>query len=373
MKLSGSPDNITHGSPVFFAQPGDPTAPVTVTQPDWMSKGETAWDKKPIPVPIGVAPAPGPDGHLTVVSANRATSWEFLGCTQAGSMGYVAKIIVQWNLTGPGYSTRWDNTSARGSGAPLMSTSLRADEALRGVQHALGITVPRVSADYVFPASHSDGSQGSDAIKYGMRFVLRPDYPVPPNASIGVQNVIYALKIYGVFVVDQGADLVMDADYTHPDLWEQAGVNYRSFSITGADFRPAEPGIPSMPTPPTPATESSSPRAIVLRAASRRLWLGGRLVLRGAVRKRIAARTRVFVEARLWGNWLRLGSRIVAADGTFGTSAHLRRASITQRGERRRLLRLRSLPLEYTVRTLKLRAVVPGLGRSNLVRVKIRR
>ena len=169
MKLSGTPDNITHGSPVFFAAPGDPTAPVSITQPDWTPEGETKWDGKPVPVPIGVAPAPGTDGHLTIVSAAKDVAWEFFGCTQAGSMGYVTKVIVQWDLTGPGYSTEWDNTSARGSGLPLISTSLRPDEALRGIQHALGITVPRVSADYIFPAAHSDGRQGPGAIKYGMR------------------------------------------------------------------------------------------------------------------------------------------------------------------------------------------------------------
>ena len=117
MKLSGTPDNITHGSPIFFSQPGDPTAPVTVTQPDWMPKGDTQWDGKPVPVPVGVAPAPGQDGHLTVVSADRETAWEFLGCRQAGQMGYVAKLVAQWDLTGPGYSTQGENTSARGSGA----------------------------------------------------------------------------------------------------------------------------------------------------------------------------------------------------------------------------------------------------------------
>jgi len=30
----------------------------------------------------------------------------------------------------------------RGSGAPLISTTLRAEEALNGIPHALGITVP---------------------------------------------------------------------------------------------------------------------------------------------------------------------------------------------------------------------------------------
>jgi len=66
LRLSGTPDNITYGAPVFFAQDGDPGAPVVVTQPDWLPKGDTAWDGQPVPVPVGVQPAPGADGHLTI-------------------------------------------------------------------------------------------------------------------------------------------------------------------------------------------------------------------------------------------------------------------------------------------------------------------
>src|SRR4051812_26924279 len=215
LRFSGTPDNPLYSAPVFFAQRGDPVAPVFVTQPGWLPNGDTEWDGRPIPAPSGVKPATGSDGHLTVVSADRRTAWDFYGCTVAGSGGYVTRMVAQWDLTGPGRSTPYE-TSARGSGTPLISTSLRAEEALKGFQHALGLGVPQVSSGYQSPATHSDGQLGPSAIRYGMRFVLRPDYPVPFNASDGVVNVIYALKVYGVFVVDQGADMEIDADFTHP-------------------------------------------------------------------------------------------------------------------------------------------------------------
>src|SRR5436189_239453 len=84
-------------------------------------------------------------------SVDRRTAWEFWRCTAAGTGGYTADVILQWNLGGPGYSADGEGNSARGSGTPLISTSLRADEALNGVNHALGITVPSVSSDWVFP------------------------------------------------------------------------------------------------------------------------------------------------------------------------------------------------------------------------------
>lgn len=239
MKLSGSPDNPDYSSPIFFAEPGDPVAPVTVALPSWAPNGDIRWDGQPVPVPQGVYAAPGSDGHLTVVSADRRTAWEFWRATKWDVTGYETSIIVQFDLTGSGNSSDpIDDTSARGSGTPLIATTLRADEAVHGIRHALGITVPRVSSTYLFPpATHTDGGQGPDAIKYGMLFVLRSDYPVPADASVGVKNVIQALKTYGAYVVDQGADLEMDADSTHPELWQEAGLREGSFDFTAGDFR----------------------------------------------------------------------------------------------------------------------------------------
>src|SRR4029079_18115508 len=253
MELSGTPDNPTYSSPIYFASPGDPVAPVNVTIPDWAPQGVIRWDGKPIPVPAGVTPASVSDGHLTVVSADRRTSWEMWRCTSAGPAGYTAAIIVQFDLTGPGYSDKMDDTSARGSGTPLISTTLRADEALSGVNHALGITVPSVGGSPVYPpATHTDG--GGARIECGIRFVLRPDYPVPPGASVGVRNVIQALKTYGAYVVDQGADFEMDADFTQPEIWAPTGLTQNSFDFTAADMRPAKAG----PVPPAPPARAAS-------------------------------------------------------------------------------------------------------------------
>jgi hypothetical protein len=370
LRLSGTPDNITYGAPIFFAQRGDPTAPVTVTQPDWMPDGETGWDRKPVPVPLGVRPAPGADGHLTVVSADRRTAWDFLGCTQAGPMGYVARVIVQWNLSGPGYSVEDRETSARGSGAPLVSSSLRAEEALGGISHALGFTVPRVSSSYVIPATHSDGRQGPGAIRYGMRFVLRADYPVAANAGAGVMNVIYALKVYGAYLVDQGADFEIDADFTHPEVWQQAGLSSKSLDIQASDLRPAELGTPPpIPMIVSPATRASRPE-VRLRANRRPVHVGSRLHVSGRARGQLVGHERARVEAFTRGKWrFLLGARL-KRDGRFaaGTRLLLRPARSGHGGAR---LVLGHLHLALAG-TLRLRATVRGFGQSNVIHVRIR-
>jgi hypothetical protein len=371
LRLSGTPDNLTYAAPVYWAQKGDPTAPVAVSQRDWLPDGETRWDGRKVPVPIGVRPAPGTDGHLTVVSADRKTAWEFLGCTQAGQMGYATRVIVQWNLNGPGYSQEDNATSARGSGTPLISTSLRAEEALSGIQHAVGFTVPRVSYDYTFPATHSDGKQGPSAIKYGMRFVLRPDYPVPTNASVGVINLTYALKVYGAYLVDQGADFELDADFTHPDLWQQAGLSSKTLDIQAGDFLPATFGTPGpIPTIVSPMTRSNRSPSVRLRGNKRPLRVGSRLHLSGRVRGDLFGHEQIRIEAFTRGQWRFMLAGKVGPGGLFTVRTRLRRSTRRFPARRRAEVLLRHLHLSAG-RRLSLRAAVRGIDSSNVVRIRL--
>src|SRR3954463_13087470 len=274
--ISGLPGDADYASPVFFASPGDPkTANVDLTT-DWSPTKDLRWDRNPIPIPPGAYPAPGSDGHMTIVSAEGPRDWEFWRATKVSASGITAAVIVQWDLTGPGYSRTGDENSARGSGTPLISTSLRAEEAVSGVSHALGITVPSVSGDYIYPiATHSDGDSGS--IKSGMRFVLRPDYPVPGNASAGVRNVIAGLKTYGAYVIDQGASFELDADSTHPGVWAQAGLNPGSLDIKGSEMRFARAGNGTGLPPPEAQSGKQRKRKVALHVNKHRLRVGGKL------------------------------------------------------------------------------------------------
>ena len=377
MGLSGTPDNPNYSSPIFFASPGDPVAPVHVGQSDWLPGDDVAWNGQPVPVPPGVKPASGSDGHLTVVSADRRTAWEFWRCTAAGAGGYTSDVILQWNLAGQGYSADGEGNSARGSGTPLISTSLRADEARDGVNHALGITVPSVSSDWVFPpATKSDGNDGPDAIKYGMLFVLRPDYQPPPNSSIGVRNVVAALKTYGAYVIDQGASFEMDADFTHPEIWAQTGLSEGSFNFTAADMRPAKAG--NAPPPPPPAQKSSKKRKrqrrVKLSVDKRRVLLGGQLRISGHVLGGVTAgaHVRIMLKTRGAHQWRRLRRKLVNPDGSFATNPRYLRDVRAARHAGLHRYTLRGLHLSRHVHRIKLHAVVTHAGRSKVVRVKVR-
>ena len=311
---------------------------------------------------------------MTIVSADGTKDWEFWRATKVSASGITAAVIVQWDLTGPGYSRTGDENSARGSGTPLISTSLRADEALNGVSHALGITVPSVAHDYVFPiASHSDGDGGSGSVKYGMRFVLRPDYPVPSGAPVGVRNVIAGLKTYGAYVIDQGASFELDADSTHPGEWAQTGLNPGSLDIRASDMRVARAGNgPALP-PPEAQSRKSRKRKVVLRVNKHRIRIGRKLRLRGKVRVAVPAGKHVRLQVRVGHKWSRLRVKPIQSDGSFSTNPRLKRGAHASRWGAAARLRLKHVRLRQGVRVIKIRAVVRGVGRSNVIRVRIRR
>jgi parallel beta-helix repeat protein len=234
---NGGASGTAYAKPIFFAEPGDPEY-VWSTVNTWV-QGDIRYQGEPIPLPEGAMEASGSDGHLTIVTADRRYAYDMWRADVATKSAYA---IVRFDLTGEGVpSDRTNNTSARGSGVPIIPSTIRAREALNGIRHAIGITVRDASSDYIYPATHSDGDLGPDAIKYGMLFVLRADYPVPADAGVGERNVIQALKTYGAYVVDRGSSLELDADSTHPEDWAQTGLRYDTLDIRPEDFRLIEP------------------------------------------------------------------------------------------------------------------------------------
>jgi hypothetical protein len=298
-------------------------------------------------MPAGAHEATGSDGHLTIVTADRRYEYDMW---RANVADRTAATIVRFDLAGLGVpADRDNNTSARGSGAPVIPSSVRAEEAVTGIDHALGLTVPSVAADYLFPATHSDGDLGPEAVKYGMLFVLRPDFPVPASASLGERNIIAALKTYGAYVVDQGASMGIDADSTHGDLWSQAGMlGDASMPVHASDWRLVNVGSATAAGPP-PAPEQG-PR-VVLRAALRSVAAGRKLGLRGEVRGGFPTGAKARLMVKSGHRWIRLRQKAIDAGGTFATQVRAQ-----ARG-----------------RALRIRAVVKGVGRSNVVRVRVRR
>jgi hypothetical protein len=105
----------------------------------------------------------------------------------------------------------------------------------------------------------------------------------------------------------------------------------------------------------------------VLRAVKHSVRVGRKVKLRGKVRGAFRAGARVRLMVRSGGRWHALRRKPVDANGTFGTNARLARKAGASR------LALKKVRLRHRVRVLRIRAVVKGVGRSNVVRVRVRR
>jgi hypothetical protein len=180
-------------------------------------------------------------------------------------------------------------------------------------------------------------------------------------------NLIYALKIYGAYLVDQGADFELDADFTRADLWQLAGLASKSLDIHPSDFQPAELGTPPpIPMILPPAQQASRPPTVRLRANRRPIRVGSRLHVSGRVLGEVAGYERVRVQVFTRGAWRHLFGARVTGNGRFVARARLKRSG------HRLMLRLRRVRVRAGG-AVHLRAKVPGFGSSNLIRVRLRR
>jgi hypothetical protein len=357
LEISGIAPDGAYAKPIFFAQPDDPQ--YVWTNLNGWGKGDIHYQGEPIPMPSGAHEAAGSDGHLTIVTADRHYAYDMWRANVATRS---AAVIVRFDLTGEGVpAIRTANTSARGSGAPVIPTTIRGEEAVNGIDHALGLTIPRASSSYMYPATHTDGSLGPDAVQYGMLFVLRANYPVPSGASLGERNIIKALKTYGAYVVDQGSTMGLDADSTQADLWKQAGMYGKSsMPIRAGDWRLVNVGTAPAPAPEpapqpslAPATKCTKKRqrkglCTLVKAAARKVE-SGRHVLRGNVASAVGKPRRARVQIKTRKGWKTIGTARIRADGTF--RLHLPR----RKGHRK----------------VRLRAIVPGVGKSRTIRVRL--
>jgi hypothetical protein len=359
VEISGVAPNNQWTKPIYFASAGDPQ--FTWTDLNGWPKGDIRYGGEPIPMPVGAHEATGSDGHLAIVTADRHYVYEMWRAHVATRS---AEVIVRFDLTGSGVAgVQTGNTSARGSGMPLISTTIRGEEAVGGIDHALGLTVPHVASTYVYPATHSDGGSGS--VQYGMLFVLRPDYPVPAGASLGERNIITALKTYGAYIDDQGASMGLDADATHPEAWAQAGMlGDSSMPIRADDWRQVNVGTAPAPAPtPPPSSDPGGGRTCTKRerrkgkctlvkasvANAATTDSGKRAVVKGKVTKASAKKRHAKVQIKTRKGWKTIGTAKVRADGTF--KLHL--------------------PSRKGHRKVRVRVVVPGAGKSHAMTVRL--
>lgn len=253
--------------------PGYPVPVEAKTQPHWIEGGYP-----------GNAGKPG-DKHMLLVDRDHRVLFELfnLRCTPTTSpscswrAGSGAVFPLDSNLRRP---DTW--TSADAAGLAILPGLIRYDEVYGPdpIRHAFRFTT-RDTNGYVFPASHSAGSNPS-APPMGTRLRLKASkdisgFPAP------ARKIFQAMKTYGMIVADNGTDMYVSG--TYDTRWDNGILNPAFASLRAGDFevirlgwRPATVGgsVPSHLTTITPC------RAVDTRGAAGPL--GGPGLDAGAVR-----------------------------------------------------------------------------------------
>jgi hypothetical protein len=195
----GAPDGI----PYVVVPGAQPRVPVHFQYADESDPG-------PYPIPADAPIEGGPDGkgdrHVLVVDRDHWKLYElFAAHPEAGGWraGSGAIFDLSTNARRP---TGW--TSADAAGLPIFPGLVRYDEAVQrgAIHHALRFTVVNSRHAYVPPATHyASASNDPNLPPMGMRVRLKSAVdlaPYPPEVRV----ILTALKKYGMFVADNGAN-----------------------------------------------------------------------------------------------------------------------------------------------------------------------
>ncbi|HEY0713822.1 MAG TPA: hypothetical protein VGF45_14175 [Polyangia bacterium] len=190
---------------------GIPWFAVTKAMPRLEMKFKYDEESDPGPYPFppdapveGGADADG-DRHVIGLDRNDCKLYEGFNCWYEPphwSCESGAVFDLRSNKTRP---AGW--TSADAAGLPVFPGLVRREEVLRGeIKHALRFTVRKTQRAYVAPATHfASPHRDPNLPPLGIRVRLKADYDIS-RFSGAPRVILIALKKYGMFLADNGAD-----------------------------------------------------------------------------------------------------------------------------------------------------------------------
>ena len=219
---------------------GIPYVIVAGSQPRVQISFEYAGESDPGPYPLPPdAPIEGGsastgDRHVLVLDRDNCTLHETFssypqpdGSWQAGSG---AAFNLRSNALRP---SGW--TSADAAGLPILPGLVRFDEVASGeIRHALRFTAPQTRKAFVWPARHFASSlTGLNYPPMGQRFRLKASLDIS-RFSTEVQVILRALKVYGMFLADNGSAWYISGA---PDpRWDNDLLVGELGQVRGSDF-----------------------------------------------------------------------------------------------------------------------------------------
>jgi serine/threonine-protein kinase len=219
-------------------------------------------DQVKMPMPVGgavegetgYACTGGGDCHLLVIDPigrHLYEMWEanYVNGTLNGG------CTADWNLDAsydPNLLRGKGCSSADAGGFPMTAMLPTTEEVASGhVDHALRFILPNPrirKGIYVAPGTHSTNptAGGAATPPYGVRFRLRPDYPLASLPSDGARTLAVALQHYGMFLADGGnVPMTLASDRFHAVTWASLGVDEQSLlALQPSDFEVVDYGTP---------------------------------------------------------------------------------------------------------------------------------
>lgn len=185
----------------------------------------------------------GGDRHVIVLDETACILYELydahpVSSGQSWDAGSGAIFDLTSNNLRPDY---W--TSADAAGLPIYPGLVRYDEVVEDgvIDHALRFTVSQTRQAFIHPATHwASSNTSADLPPMGMRFRMKASYDCS-WASNEVQVICTALKTYGMFVADNGADWYLSGA---PDSrWDDDRLGDLK-DVPGSAFEVVETGEP---------------------------------------------------------------------------------------------------------------------------------
>ena len=178
----------------------------------------------------------GGDRHCLIVDPFNSKLYEFFSMKRTATGWHASQASIFDLKSNDLRPDGW--TSADAAGLPIFPAVVRFDELQRGqITHALRVTVRRTRRAYVAPATHyASRLVDEDLPRMGERLRLRRDFDVR-GFSPAAQTILTALKTYGMFVADNGADwfISIAPDPRIPALGEELSrVHGYDFEVVNA-------------------------------------------------------------------------------------------------------------------------------------------
>jgi uncharacterized repeat protein (TIGR01451 family) len=164
----------------------------------------------PMPADVTAEGDPPPvdlagDRHLILVDVDNKVLHEMFQATRQADGSWTCMGYSRWDLTSN--ALRPDTwTSADAAGLPIFPLLIRWDEIQSGeIKHALRFTLALTYKPHLWPARHDAVSGGVLNPPMGMRVRLKANFDISGYSATN-QIILKALKKYGMFMADNGAD-----------------------------------------------------------------------------------------------------------------------------------------------------------------------